>query len=432
MHNSVAGHHGVARTIAKLQTQGHDWPSRREHVSRFVRQCPLCQKLSQIKLTVHAHPFTTASYEPMDRLNVDTVGPLPADSEGYCYILVIICCFTRFVELYPIKSTNAEEAAIALLQHFGRYGVPSTLVSDNGSQFVNERIAAINKLVDTEHKFTIAYSKEENGMVERANKEVMRHLRGMLFDKRVYDNWAHVDLPMVMRILNAEEKTVTGVSPAQLLFGNAIQLDRGIFLPRAQPPAELRDRPASPQMSAYMARLLNRQAELIRVAQEHQQAHDDHHMSTVTGMRSEFPVNSYVLVSYPTRPDNKFQTVWRGPCRVVAHTASRYTIQDLVNHKNTDVHITRLRPFLFEPTQTDPERVAQCDQQEFLIEEILAHRWGDPHKRKTSTLEFLVSWDGYDESENSWEPWANLRATQQCHEYLRANGLARLISSKYR
>ncbi len=36
--------------------------------------------------------------------------------------------------------------------------------------------------------------------------------------------------PLVQRIMMAEPNEVIGVSPAQLLFGNAIQLDRGIFL----------------------------------------------------------------------------------------------------------------------------------------------------------------------------------------------------------
>ena len=36
---------------------------------------------------------------------------------------------------------------------------------------------------------------------------------------------------MCYRIMMAEPNDVIGVSPAQLLFGNSIQLDRGIFLP---------------------------------------------------------------------------------------------------------------------------------------------------------------------------------------------------------
>jgi hypothetical protein len=33
-----------------------------------------------------------------------------------------------------------------------------------------------------EHELTIAYSKKENAIVERANQEVIRHLRALLFD----------------------------------------------------------------------------------------------------------------------------------------------------------------------------------------------------------------------------------------------------------
>ena len=35
-----------------------------------------------------------------------------------------------------------------------------------------------------EHIQTMAYSKEKNAIVERADKEVMRHRRAMLFEKR--------------------------------------------------------------------------------------------------------------------------------------------------------------------------------------------------------------------------------------------------------
>ena len=68
--------------------------------------------------------------------------------------------------------------------------------------------------------------------------------------------------------------------------------------------------------------------------------------------------------------------------------------------------------------------VAQHEHSEFVIERILAHR-GD--KAKRSTLEFLVKWENYDESENTWEPWSNVRLTTQLHEYLENNKMRSLI-----
>ena len=46
-----------------------------------------------------------------------------------------------------------------------------------------------------EHSFATAYSSEENGIVERANQDVLRHLRSLLFDSRVHDKWSFEQLP---------------------------------------------------------------------------------------------------------------------------------------------------------------------------------------------------------------------------------------------
>lgn len=56
----------------------------------------------------------------MDRLNVDTMGPFEADDNGNTYIIVIIDCFTRWVELGPSKDVTAESAAQAILSNIGK------------------------------------------------------------------------------------------------------------------------------------------------------------------------------------------------------------------------------------------------------------------------------------------------------------------------
>ena len=54
----------------------------------------------------------------------------------------------------------------------------------------------------------------------------------MLFENRIISRWSDVLLTLVQRIMMAEPNEVIGVSPAQLLLGNSIQLDRRIFLPQ--------------------------------------------------------------------------------------------------------------------------------------------------------------------------------------------------------
>ena len=246
----------------------------------------------------------------METLNLDSIGPLPPDEWGNMYILVIICCFTRFVELYAIRDTGAVTAARCLLQHLGRYGAPSQIRSDRGTQFANDTIAELTKLIGTEQVLNLSYSHEENGIVERENKEVMRHLKAMVLEKDIKPEWS-IHLPLIQRILNASEHSVLHVSPAQLLYGNAITLDRGIFLPQAEREG------TSMSLSEWAAKMLEKQGRLLQIAKMHQHAADEYHIASANAQRSEFPVNSYVLVQYRERPPTKFHTNWKGPMRVI-------------------------------------------------------------------------------------------------------------------
>ena len=118
------------------------------------------------------------------------------------YILVVVCTFTRWVELYATIDATSQSTAESLLQHFGRFGGPRQLRSDRGPHFIAEVIEQFLTLLGVEHELTLAYSKEENAIVERFNKEINRHLRALTFDNLSSDNYKQ-SLPFVQRILNA-------------------------------------------------------------------------------------------------------------------------------------------------------------------------------------------------------------------------------------
>ena len=109
----------------------------REIIKQFIKRCPCCQKMSYLKTPIHTHPYTLACYSPMERIYIDTMSFETPDEDGNKHVLVIIDAFTRWVELYPLTNLSAQASAKALLQHFGRFGQPTQLVSDNGTQFVN-------------------------------------------------------------------------------------------------------------------------------------------------------------------------------------------------------------------------------------------------------------------------------------------------------
>ena len=309
VHNSRVGHFGLEKTLEALRKSDHIWKGMRRHIKQFIKQCPVCQLTDDRKVQVKVAPFTRAAYQPMEVLNVDMIGPLPKDDLGNQFILVVIDCFSRWVELFGILDTSAASAASALLSHCGRFGVPVLIRSDRGPQFANALIDQLVSLLGSEQEFTTAYSKEENAIVERANKEVMRHLRAIVYDDRVYNNWSTAQLPLVMRILNSQEKSRTGVSPAEILFGNAVDLGRYLlYHPKASPDPD-RD------LNSHLEQMLDRQKVLIEVARDSQLEFDSHHMSEFDPDFTNYPLQSYVLWEHPGDKRSKMIRVIKAPIK---------------------------------------------------------------------------------------------------------------------
>ena len=87
-----------------------------------------------------------------------------------------------------------------------------------------------------------------------------------------------------------------------------------------------------------------------------------------------------------------------------------------------------MKPFVFDSAIVDPLDIARRDQMEFFIEKISDHR---EKLSQPKSLQFFVSWMGYDQSYDSWEPFANLRNSTHLHSYLRGKNLTQLIPTKF-
>jgi hypothetical protein len=430
VHDHVRGHAGVDKTLQRLHDRQTKWPGMRQDITRFIRQCPACQFMKETGIPIAIKPFNLTVFNPMDRLNIDTIGPLPPDEEGNKHILVIIDVFSRFIELYPCKKVTAEAATRAILQHMGRYGPPGEILTDNGAQFIAEVTQQLIQVVDTLPITILPYSHEENGIVERVNKEVMRHLRAIIFDKEIKQNWSLV-LPLVQRIHNATPHSSTQVAPSQLIFNNNIQLDRGILADRIN---------SAPKegWQEYILTLLNAQARILAVAQRTQEILNAKTISKKSGqIITEFAPNSYVLMTHyqykdapgSKRPD-KLDLNYKGPFKVVSNNVTRYTLQNLVTGAIFDTHVKTLQPFLFDPNIVDPKVVARQAAGEFMVERVLEIRGTRAKKTRKfnrTDLQILVQWAGYDESYNTWEPYKELRHTDKFHQFCREQGYQYLI-----
>jgi hypothetical protein len=290
----------------------------------------------------------------------------------------------------------------------------------------------------------MAYSKEENGRIERANREILRHLRAFVMHSKVVDDWV-AKLPFVQRIMNASVHSLTGFSPAALLFGTAVNLNR-LILPEDPVGSGGQQQSALPTLgldsshsfySSWLDQRNKLQQEVLTASAELQSSALQAHLAEVSPESvTTFAVGDWVLVLPVYNPltgrrvaGDKLCSFWSGPFRVVSHEGNAYTLHDTVQDRDIVRHVTELKLFRFDPARTNPESVALIDRREFRIETILDHR-GDL-KYKTS-LEFLVRWTGYSADYDLWLPWKEVMYTAQMRTYLESKGLLRLLPKSSR
>lgn len=416
-HNAVCGHNGRQRTKQLLRQSGMIWETASEaeldrQIQQFIDDCVTCQKHRQEQRDMNPALASTLRYEPFECVAFDTMGPFEEDVDGNKYIIVGIDLFTRTVELTARKDATAKSAAASILEWTGRYGAPREIQSDNGTQFVNSTIEELLKFIQSTHRLTLPYRPQANGVVERSNREILKHLRAIVFDNRLKSQWSSV-LPMVQRIMNSQIHSATGASPIRLLYGDAVTVNRGLLTEwSANTDTTALD------TSEYLTVLNQQLQDIVSASQQYQRTVETRRLSKSPVNPTTFRVGQYVLVRYPNGPPDKLTPFWKGPMLVTKVENQTYWCQDLLSGRQTPLFVDRLKAFT-PSDQISNEDAAVADNDDFIVEKFLAHK-GNAKVR--ATLQFKVKWLGYPlaNDETDWIPWSQAKKNVLIDSYLQS------------
>jgi hypothetical protein len=75
---------------------------------------------------------------PFAVLGVDILGPFPRAVGGYRYLFVAIDKFTKWPEATPVVNITQGAVVAFLKSIIYRFGVPSHIITDNGTQFTSQ------------------------------------------------------------------------------------------------------------------------------------------------------------------------------------------------------------------------------------------------------------------------------------------------------
>src|SRR5436190_22684305 len=160
----AAGHPGRAKTL-ELLARTYFWPKMRKKIDRFVRNCYTCQR----SRTPRHAPF--GILKPLSvpegawkDVSMDFVVGLPW-SNGFNAVLTVTCRLTKMRHLIPCRdNTSAEQLAELYIRHIFRFhGLPNTVVSDRGPQFISYFWKALCKALGVQVALSTPYHAPTDG-----------------------------------------------------------------------------------------------------------------------------------------------------------------------------------------------------------------------------------------------------------------------------
>ena len=114
---------------------------------------------------------------------LDLVGPLRTAPGGFTHLLVTIDKFTKWIEARPISTIKSEQAVLFFLDIIHRFGVPNSIITDNGTQFTGRKFV---RFYDERHiriDWAAVTRPRTNGQVERANGMLLQGLKPKIFNR---------------------------------------------------------------------------------------------------------------------------------------------------------------------------------------------------------------------------------------------------------
>ena len=158
------------------------------------------------------------------------MGLLPTSSKGNCYILVVTDLFTKWVEEFPLCSTESTVMATVLVDEIEcRYGVPVVIHSNQGANLTSSVIQRLCLLLGMERTKIAAYHPQGNGQVERINCTLEATLAKVVqANQRDWDT----HFPKVLFAYRTAIHQSIQFTPYHLTFGRSPMLPVDIMLGR--------------------------------------------------------------------------------------------------------------------------------------------------------------------------------------------------------
>lgn len=363
----IGGHFGMKRTLDTIKARFY-WRTLDTDVRHYVRSCDPCQRKKHgdgkkrgfmIPMPIPKQVFQV--------LGMDLMGPLPASANRNQYVLVVTDYLSKYVITKALRSiTSARILEVLRKDVFYKHGVPSIIISDNGSNLTSQQIRDAFRTLGIRHKTTTPYRPQTNGQTERYNRVLGTQLTIYAENKpKLWDRYLHALTFAYNTTTHASHLT----SPYFLMYGrNPLKpIDHVV-----ERPLELREQGEEAVNEAEaleQAREFARQ--LIKASQLRAKESFDRNR-----VKPTYKLNDLVLIdrSLKSRGDKKklAELPKKGPYRIIKMISDvNYQVQSVANpEEEFVVHIQQMWPYTSRRSVSDEgKQMTNGDQQDLNLSE---------------------------------------------------------------
>ena len=211
------GHVGPEKVLGLVKERFY-WPKMYEDLKARASNCLACAKGKDFLPVPRRSKIVTtgaAELKPFEKVAIDVL-IIPNSEEGYKYVLVLMDCFTKWIEAKPVEKLGGD-VLIKWMNHdiLSRHSHPKEIILDRGSDMESKVFKKYCEDKQIKLRFTSAYHHQANP-VERVNRSLWNLLRVGEDNPRTWTVRKLIQAVWSYRVTN---HSAIGVSPFEALYG---------------------------------------------------------------------------------------------------------------------------------------------------------------------------------------------------------------------
>jgi hypothetical protein len=216
-------HPGSTKMYQDLK-QHYWWTKMKIEIARYVARCDICRRVKAIHLKatgpLQSLPIPSWKWED---ISMDFIVGLPRTTKGYDSIWVIVDRLTKIAHFLPVKTVHpvAVYAQLYIAHILSLHGVPKTIMSDRGPQFISKFWEELHKTLGTKLLHSSAYHPQTSGQTERVNQILEDMLRACVLD--FSQKWDEC-LPLAEFSYNNSYQESIKMAPFEALYGRRCRI----------------------------------------------------------------------------------------------------------------------------------------------------------------------------------------------------------------